>query len=70
MSRQLWWRVGKWRPDTELYKLSQQIEHDKFGEDLMESYKKDYECGDWLVYSGYFEKIFFDDDFGRIPFSL
>jgi hypothetical protein len=65
-SRQLWWRVGKWRPDVELHRLFQGIGRDRFGDSLMESWI-DHQYGDWLVFSEAFETIFFDEDYGRTP---
>ncbi|KAF2786876.1 hypothetical protein K505DRAFT_330045 [Melanomma pulvis-pyrius CBS 109.77] len=35
-ARQIWWRVGKWRPDPELHDLFQQIGRGKHGEGLEE----------------------------------
>lgn len=34
--RQLWWRVGPWRPNTSLHKLFKDIGHKEHGEDLVE----------------------------------
>jgi hypothetical protein len=51
---QLWWKVGKWRPDPELHELFQQIGRTPWGDGLEESW--DDECsGQGLVDREYFE---------------
>ena len=58
--RQLWWKVGKWRPDPGLHNLFQKIGRSEHGEDLAE-YWADEWWGDGLVGRDEFE--FFE---GRI----
>jgi hypothetical protein len=52
--RQLWWKVGKWRPDPELHNLFQKIGRSEHGEDLAE-YWDDEWSGDGLVGRDEFE---------------
>jgi hypothetical protein len=53
-SRQLWWKVGEWRPSEELHHSFQQIGHREHGEDMKE-YWDDEEFGQGLVHRGYFD---------------
>jgi hypothetical protein len=48
-ARQIWWKVGQWRPDPLLHHLFQQIGEQKYGEALKE-YWRDGEYGDELLY--------------------
>jgi hypothetical protein len=53
-ARQIWWKVGQWRPNPELHSLFQQIGRCKHGEALKE-YWDDDEFGQELGWRGYFE---------------
>jgi len=52
-SRQLWWRVGQWRPSEELNQLFQKIGEVQHGSQLME-YWSDSHYGNGLVARGWF----------------
>ena len=54
--RQIWWRVGDWRPSGELHHLFQQIGGQEHGEGLKE-YWHDDEYGEGLVSRDYFERF-------------
>ncbi|KAF2452113.1 hypothetical protein P171DRAFT_450765 [Karstenula rhodostoma CBS 690.94] len=56
-SRQLWWRVARWRPDSELHELFRQIGKDRYGDELKE-YWDAYMAGEGLSYR---------DDFKMFP---
>jgi hypothetical protein len=60
-SRQLYWRVSTWRPDAELHSLFQGIAHDRYGEDLLESWT-DFERGDFLIGQECFQELFCDEN--------
>ena len=64
----LWWKVGKWRPDPELYELFLQIGHSTGVNDLEEHWE-DEDFGDRLVDCEYFEYCVQEevDKVGRIP---
>jgi hypothetical protein len=53
-SRQLWWKVGEWRPSKELHDSFQRIGRREHGEDMKE-YCDDEEFGQGLVHRGYFD---------------
>lgn len=40
-ARQLWWKIGQWRPDEELHSALQQIGSQKHGENLKEYWEDD-----------------------------
>jgi len=52
--RQLWWKVGKWRPDPELHSIFQNVGRREHGEELAE-YWTDEWSGDGLVERDTFE---------------
>ena len=50
-SRQIWWRVGRWRPDPELHQHFQKIGRDLFGEELLEYWPSEFDdAGEGLDY--------------------
>jgi hypothetical protein len=53
--RQIWWKVGKWRPDPEQHRLFQQIGRGKHGEALTEYWDDDY-SGDGLGIRDWFRR--------------
>lgn len=53
-SRQLWWRVARWRPDFELHELFRQIGKDRHGDELKE-YWDSWKAGEGLTYREDFE---------------
>ncbi|KAJ4358717.1 uncharacterized protein N0V89_003301 [Didymosphaeria variabile] len=53
-SRQLWWRVGKWRPGSELHELYRQVGRDRHGYQLKE-YWDAFMAGEGLTYRDDFE---------------
>ncbi|KAF2257510.1 hypothetical protein CC78DRAFT_622562 [Lojkania enalia] len=53
-ARQIWWKVGEWRPNPEIHSLFQQIGRQEHGEALKE-YWDDDEFGQGLVSRDYFE---------------
>lgn len=53
-ARQIWWKVGEWRPNPEIHGLFQQIGRQKYGEALKE-YWNDDEFGQGLVVRSYFD---------------
>jgi hypothetical protein len=55
-ARQIWWKVGEWRPSEELHNLFQQIGCQKHGNALKEHWKDD-EFGQGLVSRDYFERF-------------
>jgi hypothetical protein len=63
-TRQLWWRVAKWRPDFELRGLFQQIGRTTWDDDMEEHWEDD-TFGDGLVSIEYFDEDI--DELGRIP---
>jgi hypothetical protein len=67
-SRQIIWRVAKWRPDAELHRLFQQIGSGKWNDELVENWE-DEEFGEGLVDTDFFEDIVQDEveNMGRIP---
>jgi hypothetical protein len=69
-SRQIIWRVAKWRPDAELHRLFQQIGSGTWNDELVENWEDD-EFGNGLVDTDFFEDIVQDevDNMGRIPLS-
>jgi hypothetical protein len=54
-ARQIWWKVGDWRPDPEIHNLFQKIGRQEHGEALKE-YWDDDEFGQGLVTRGKFER--------------
>jgi hypothetical protein len=54
-ARQLWWRVGQWRPSKELHQLFQMIGKAQHGHQLME-YWSDSEYGNGLVAQEWFSR--------------
>jgi hypothetical protein len=59
-SRQIWWRVAKWRPNPDLYHLFHCIGRDRHGKQLSEywaddytgaglGYREDFESGRWYI---------------------
>lgn len=53
-SRQIWWRVGRWRPDAELHQLFQNVGCEQHGVNLLEHYsdeglrtRRDFETFGW-----------------------
>jgi hypothetical protein len=55
-ARQIWWKVGDWRPSIGLHSTFQQIGFHKYGEELKE-YWDDDEFGNGLVSRDYFERF-------------
>lgn len=53
-ARQIWWKVGEWRPSPEIHGLFQQIGRREHGEALREHWDDD-KFGQRLVSRGYFE---------------
>jgi hypothetical protein len=55
-ARQLWWKVGRWRPDFDLHRLFQQLGRNEHGDVLVE-YWDDDDCEDLLVGRDVFEEF-------------
>jgi hypothetical protein len=55
-ARQLWWKVGRWRPELDLHRLFQRIGQNEHGDGLVE-YWDDADCGDLLVERDVFEEF-------------
>ncbi|KAH7385736.1 hypothetical protein BKA66DRAFT_490929 [Pyrenochaeta sp. MPI-SDFR-AT-0127] len=53
-ARQIWWKVGKWRPNPELHDLFHQIGRKEHGEALKEHWDDD-KFSQELVWRGYFD---------------
>ncbi|KAF2706353.1 hypothetical protein K504DRAFT_459648 [Pleomassaria siparia CBS 279.74] len=61
-SRRLWWRVGKWRPNSALHDLFQNIGREKHGNEVIEKWNdvgieyhsKDVNCGEGLDHRDFF----------------
>lgn len=65
---QLWWRVARWRPDSELHEIFKQIGRHSCSDTLIEHWV-DAEHGEGLVERYYFESFIKEeiDHLGRIP---
>lgn len=63
VSRQLWWRVGQWRPNVEIHETIQQIGQAEHGAPLLEHWTDSY-YGDGLVGRHWFSEasVFGDPD--------
>jgi hypothetical protein len=53
--RQLWWRVGHWRPSCELRRLFQELGRERWHNQLIEHWT-DSQYGDGLVAMDWFEE--------------
>ena len=61
LNRRIWWRVARWRPDSELHSLFQNIGREKHGSDLVEywndkgvTHTHPSDCGEGLDYRDWF----------------
>jgi hypothetical protein len=67
-ANQLWWRVAKWRPSSELHELFRRIGSSS-GSGRLEEHWNDAEYGEKMVNRDYFEEFIHDDveEPGKIP---
>ncbi|KAF2682517.1 hypothetical protein K458DRAFT_419927 [Lentithecium fluviatile CBS 122367] len=56
-SRQLWWKVGRWRPSASLHKLFQHIGRVGYGEELIEHWNNEADDSGWTDQETFIESL-------------